>query len=93
MQDGRYSARLPSRWKTIGVKGGVWLLAKTYTTRSGDTWDLIAYEQMGYCRYVDLLMDVNRMHVHTGIFATGTVLAISQIPADGRTKNLPPWRR
>ena len=75
------------------MRGGGLLLAKTYTTLSGDTWDLIAYEQMGDCRYVDMLMDANRTHVHTGIFAAGTVLAIPPIPADGRTKNLPPWRR
>ena len=38
-------------------------MAKVYTTKSGDTWDLIAYEQMGDCRYMGLLMDANRAHV------------------------------
>ena len=63
------------------MKGGVWLLAKTYTTRSGDTWDLIAYEQMGYCRYVDLLMDVNRMH--SGRRAHKESAAVEEVEHEG----------
>ena len=47
-------------------------MAKEYRTKSGDTWDLIAYEQMGDCGYMDILMDANRAHVRTAIFSAGT---------------------
>lgn len=45
-----------------------------YTTKSGDTWDLIAYEQMGSCSYVANLMDANRAYVNTVIFSAGVRL-------------------
>lgn len=68
-------------------------MAKEYRTKSGDTWDLIAYEQMGDCGYMDILIDANRAHVRTGIFSAGTVLTIPSVPKDGHAKNLPPWKR
>ena len=68
-------------------------MAKEYRTKSGDTWDLIAYEQMGDCGYMDILMDANHAHVRTAIFSAGTVLTIPPVPKAGRAKNLPPWKR
>ena len=75
------------------MKGGGYLLAKTYTTRSGDTWDLIAYEQLGACNYVNLLIESNSQYVNTAIFSAGAVLTLPEITAENRTENLPPWRR
>lgn len=68
-------------------------MAKTYTTRSGDTWDLIAYEQLGACNYVSLLIEANPDHIDTAIFSAGTVLTLPEITAETKTENLPPWRR
>lgn len=64
-----------------------------YTTKSGDTWDLIAYEQMGSCSYVANLMDANRAYVNTAIFSAGVVLTVPEIPAGETISTLPPWRR
>jgi len=64
-----------------------------YTTKSGDTWDLIAYEQMGSCDYVAKLMDANRAYVNTAIFSAGVVLTVPEIPAGETISTLPPWRR
>ena len=64
-----------------------------YTTKSGDTWDLIAYEQMGSCSYVAKLIDANRAHVNTAIFSAGVVLTVPEIPAGETISALPPWRR
>lgn len=64
-----------------------------YTTKSGDTWDLIAYERMGSCDYVARLMDANRAHVNTAIFSAGAVLTVPEIPASETISTLPPWRR
>jgi len=75
------------------MKGGGCLLADTYTTRSGDTWDLIAYEQLGACNYVNLLIEANPKYVNTAIFSAGAVLALPEITTENRTENLPPWRR
>lgn len=64
-----------------------------YTTKSGDTWDLIAFEKMGSCRYMDILMNTNREHVQTAIFPAGVTLVIPSVPKNGRVKSLPPWKR
>jgi len=65
----------------------------TYTTKSGDVWDLIAYEQLGDCRYVNLLMEANPQYLSTGIFSAGVVLTLPEISEGNRVKSLPPWRR
>ena len=66
---------------------------RKYTTKSGDTWDLIAYEQMGSCSYVAKLIDANRAYVNTAIFSAGVVLTVPEIPAGETISALPPWRR
>jgi len=65
----------------------------TYTTKSGDTWDLIAYEQLGDCKYVSLLMEANPQHLDVGVFSAGVVLTLPEITDESKAKNLPPWRR
>ena len=68
-------------------------MSRTYTTKSGDIWDLIAYEQLGDCRYVNILMEANPRHLGTGIFSAGIVLTLPDITEENRAKNLPPWRK
>ena len=68
-------------------------MAKTYTTRSGDTWDLIAYEQLGACSSVSLLIEANPEHIDTAIFSAGAVLTLPEITAENKVETLPPWRR
>lgn len=65
----------------------------TYTTKSGDIWDLIAYEQLGDCKYVNLLMEANPQHLDVGVFSAGVVLTLPEITDENKVKNLPPWRR
>ena len=65
----------------------------TYTTKSGDIWDLIAYEQLGDCKYVSLLMAANPQHLDVGVFSAGVVLTLPEITDENKVKNLPPWRR
>jgi phage tail protein X len=65
----------------------------TYTTKSGDIWDLIAYEQLGDCKYVSLLMEANPQHLDAGVFSAGVVLTLPEITDENKVKNLPPWRR
>lgn len=64
----------------------------TYTTKSGDTWDTIAYEILGDCRYTEDLINANREYLTTFIFSAGVKLKIPEIEKK-KTKNLPLWRR
>ena len=63
----------------------------TYTTKPGDTWDLIAYQQMGAERYMGLLIQANFQYADVLRFDWGTEITIPDLPADD-TSNLPFWR-
>lgn len=67
-------------------------MAKTYTTKSGDTFDSIAHHILGHRRYARELMDANHAHLATVIFSSGIVLNIPEITKVQETANLPPWR-
>lgn len=64
----------------------------TYRTKSGDTWDLIAYKQLGACNYVNILINNNRKYIDTAIFSAGIILNLPAIDKS-TAENLPPWRR
>lgn len=64
-----------------------------YITKSGDTWDIIAYEQLGSCSYVEQLINANRACIGTAIFSAGTKLTLPAINNGGQTSSLPPWRK
>lgn len=63
-----------------------------YTTKSGDMWDLIAYQQLGDCRYTQNLVNANREYIDTFIFRAGVELELPKIEK-ATTKGLPPWKR
>ena len=68
---------------------------KTYRTRQGDTWDLIAlrmYPKLGGEKLMDTLLDSNPEHVHTVVFSANVMLNIPDIPVPAIT-NLPAWKR
>lgn len=64
----------------------------TYTTKSGDTWDSIAYYQVGSEIYVPRLMMRNRRYIDLAFFPSGIVLDIPE-PDTPVNKSLPPWKR
>ena len=66
---------------------------KEYRTKSGDTFDLIAYDQLGSCKYVEDLINANREYVSTLIFKAGHILKIPDVEKSSVVKNLPPWRQ
>lgn len=67
-------------------------MAATYRTIQGDTWDLIAYRQLGSTDYTDQLITANLEHVGTLIFQAGVTLVLPQI-TDKPSWSLPPWKR
>ena len=64
----------------------------TYTTKSGDMWDLIAYRQLGSTSYTDLLINANLEHKDTYLFPSGVVLTLPEIEKPINNL-LPPWKR
>ena len=53
-----------------------------YTTKSGDTWDVIAKEVYGSEYHADALMAANPEHIDTFRFSV----------EDARAGTLPPWK-
>lgn len=63
---------------------------KTYTTISGDTWDVVAKKVYGGEYHADWLMRCNGSWLDVFVFDAGTILQTPEMP-DMRAE-LPPWR-
>ena len=63
----------------------------TYETKSGDTFDIIAYEKFGNCKYAADLMNVNRDKLQYFIFPAGIELNLPEISTDETNFKLPAW--
>lgn len=63
----------------------------TYTTKSGDSFDLIAYEQLGSEKFTPQLQDANPNHLTTFIFSAGVELELPTITTQSTTRKLP-WK-
>ena len=69
-------------------------MADTYTTKQGDTFESIAWFQMGDSdKMVDLIRE-NREHMETAVFPAGAVLTIPETTQQKGTEDstTPPWR-
>ncbi|BFH12335.1 tail protein X [Paenibacillus melissococcoides] len=64
---------------------------RRYITTQGDTWDIIALQQMGSEMQMTVLMDVNPDYIDTVIFGSGVELHIPE-PQQEADADLPPWR-
>lgn len=64
----------------------------TYTTKAGDMWDAIAYEQLGSVNYTDRLMNLNQQYRNIYIFPSGVVLTLPERETKINS-SLPPWKR
>ena len=63
-----------------------------YTTKAGDMWDSISYQQLGSCKFIETLINANRQFLPTYIFKAGVELVIPNINSENKVKKLPPWR-
>ena len=68
------------------------MLNNTYTTVSGDTWDIVAYKVYGNEMYMDTLIKANNEYKDTYIFPAGVVLTLPEIELTV-SKSLPPWKQ
>lgn len=53
-----------------------------YQTKAGDTWDSIAYEQLGSEKYMGLLMEANPGLIAYVVFDSGISIQIPEIPKE-----------
>lgn len=68
------------------------MLNNTYTTVSGDTWDIVAYKAYGNEMYMDTLIKANIEYKDTYIFPAGVVLTLPGIELTV-SESLPPWKQ
>jgi len=69
-------------------------MPKTYTTKQGDTWDVISLLAYGTELLVDDLIDANWELRNVAIFSAGVLVVIPDAtPEQVASTNLPPWRR
>ena len=78
-------------WNGTNAKRGARSIALDYTTKSGDTWDLIALNVYGSELKADWLMQNNPRYIHIVRFDSGTVLSTPALPAE-KSGDLPPWK-
>ncbi len=64
----------------------------TYTTISGDTWDIIAYKVYDDEMYMDVLIKANLEYKDIYIFPAGVTLVIPEIDLEV-SDTLPPWKQ
>lgn len=68
------------------------MLNNTYTTVSGDTWDIVAYKVYDNEMYMDTLIKANIEYKDTYIFPAGVVLTLPEIELTV-SESLPPWKQ
>jgi len=64
----------------------------SYITRSGDTWDAIAYRALGSELHMDLMLDANPEHNYVAQFSAGVQLNVPDLPGSPLPSSVPPWR-
>ncbi|QPA33366.1 tail protein X [Thermaerobacillus caldiproteolyticus] len=65
---------------------------RQYRTKSGDTWDKIAYEQLGSEYLLPLLLEVNQQYRYVVQFEAGVLLNIPDVE-ETDYDNTPDWLR
>lgn len=64
----------------------------TYTTISGDMWDLIAHKVYGNGAYMDVLLKANIKYKDVYIFSAGITLSVPETSPEV-PESLPPWKQ
>lgn len=68
---------------------------KTIKTQQGDTWDILAKQNYGNERFMDVLIKANPTHQEVMFFSAGVILDVPAIDTSSplHKANLPPWKR
>lgn len=67
-------------------------MLSTYTTKQGDTWDMVCYKVYGNAYVMHQLMAANPLYRKCLVFSANVILNIPEI-ATPLVKTLPPWKR
>lgn len=62
-----------------------------YTTRQGDTWDILAHDIYGSEKLMHVLISANPAHANTIVFTAGIQLIIPEIPRVDSNSMRAPW--
>ena len=65
----------------------------TYTTKSGDTWDGIAFDLYGNEQQAQTLIRANTAYINMIIVPGGIVLEVPEAQILPELDKMPPWRR
>lgn len=65
---------------------------RNYLTVQGDTWDKIAWQQLGSELLTPLLLEFNPLLLDVVVFSSGVQLQIPDLPSNYRDVDIPPWR-
>ncbi len=70
-------------------------MIRTYTTISGEEWDVICYKCYGEGgeKYMDQVIKSNPSYMHIVVFPAGIKLVIPEIDMSITPQNKPPWMR
>lgn len=71
-------------------------MPETYTTKQGDTFESIAWFQMGDSNRMTDIIRENREYMETAIFEAGVVLTLPDMESgavSGTDSTTPPWRK
>lgn len=66
---------------------------KEYTTRAGDTFDLLAIAAYDEEKMASYIIQANPLHMGTIVFEAGVKLKIPVLNKTETPTTLPPWRR
>jgi len=66
---------------------------RTYSTTSGDTFDIVALRALGDEAHTGLVIAANPEHAETVVFSAGVVLNIPPKPETPAHGALPAWRQ
>jgi phage tail protein X len=75
-----------------GSGSEVYGLIRTYTTKAGDTWDIVAYREYGDEFRMTELQQANPDHLGVLMFDAGVVLQIPDVEIPTASV-LPPWKQ
>lgn len=65
----------------------------SYTTITGDTWDMVSLRVYGSEQYIKTLIEANATHIKTAVFTGGIVLNVPDLTtAQKVSSNTPPWK-
>lgn len=71
-------------------------MANIYTTKQGDTWDIISKNVYNSDAYAHLILDENLKYSYIAFFDSGIEIIIPDIDSSSSSlasSNLPPWRK